>query len=310
MKKRNIINSILIIIATFAGSNSAIAKTAMEVITDGLEPNTAAKNVPYDYVIDSLIGDRAKRSGTQTQCDVLTANKRDPQRKAYPVKFGDIKATDAISACRKALKNDPKNPRLMLNIGRAFNVLKIYKESYAWTKKAMELDYPYAYRVMALHYEYGEGVEDNGHNLEERIRLLKIAINKDIDSAAEDYAFIELNQSVPHIDFVKVDELIEKAGYYQDRTSSLWGRYYHQKSKVFMQDRFFMNWRELLEANDVDAIITRLNPAEEREYLNLITNSLEHYSDYLATNKDKEISKTVNKLERHKRYYVSELESQ
>ena len=299
------VNAILLI--SFSNIASAELVTAMDRITEGLESGTAATNVPYDYITDSWISDDAKRAGTQTQCDVLTANKRDPKRKAYPVKFNDIKASEAIPACRKALKADPQNPRLMLNMGRAFNKLKVYDQSLSWTKKATEAGYPFAYRVMALHYHYGEGVEKNR---DEEARFLKLAINEGIDSASAGLAELELDKTITHIDFSMVEELIKNAGYYQDETSSLWGYFYHQKSKALIQSHFFMNWRELLEANDVDAIITGLNPAEEREYLNLITNSLDHYSDHLATSTDKDVSKTVKMLNLHKRYYVSELESQ
>mgnify|MGYP000128957071 FL=1 len=295
-----------LILISFSNIAAAELVTAMDRITEGLEGGTAATNVPYDYITDSFISDDAKRNGTQTRCDVLTANKRDPKRKAYPVKFSDIKASKAISACRQALKAEPSNPRLMLNMGRAFNKLKVYDQSFLWTKKASEANYPFAYRVMALHYKYGEGVEKNR---DEQVRFLNLAINEDIDSASADLAELELDKTITHIDFSMVEKLIKNAGYYQDSSSALWGYFYLRKSKAMMQSHFFMNWKEILAANDVDKIVTRLNPTQEREYLNLLDSALGHYSDYLSSNKDKKISTLVNKLEQHKRYYVSELKS-
>lgn len=95
-----------------------------------------------------------------SSCDDLTSNRLNPDHKfniPY-VDFNKIDVPTAISTCMKAIESNPDNPRLMLNLGRAYNKQKNYKDSYYWTQKSATAEYPYAFHVMGLHYLYGEGV--------------------------------------------------------------------------------------------------------------------------------------------------------
>jgi len=93
-----------------------------------------------------------------TRCDILAANPLDPHKLAPGVKFETIDARQAIAACKTALKNDARNPRLQFQLGRALERSGAFAEALIAYRSAAELGYAPAQNALGGMYEEGIGV--------------------------------------------------------------------------------------------------------------------------------------------------------
>ncbi len=161
-----------------------------------------------DISLDSLVGPTQKAAPQPmadigvTACDRMAANEEDDQhvQGVTPVKWADLKAPAAISACEKALQAHPDHPRLLYQLGRSYQKAYRYDEAQAATRKAAEADYPYAARTMGWFCEQGYGVPRDykeaeawyrkaaamgQHSAWNNVGRLYIGENPDLDKAAD-----------------------------------------------------------------------------------------------------------------------------
>lgn len=96
-----------------------------------------------------------------TQCDTLAGNPNDPNKVAEGVAYNKINTTLAVPACLDAVTNNPTNPRLQYEYGRALDANKDYSAAFTWYSKAVDQNYAPAQDALGTLYYYGDGVEKN-----------------------------------------------------------------------------------------------------------------------------------------------------
>ncbi len=97
------------------------------------------------------------------KCDELAAapdNQDNPQN-IKGVKLGYLQAKPAITACLKALNNEPNNPRFQHQLGRAYNKNKNYTDAIKWYEKATKKNYVVAQYELGVMHQRGEGIKQN-----------------------------------------------------------------------------------------------------------------------------------------------------
>lgn len=86
--------------------------------------------------------DYSRWSQAVTSCDLLTSHGRDPGSVAPPVTRDTMDKPAAIKACEEAVKNDPENPRLNYQLGRAYGYSNRGEEAMPYRQKALDAEYP------------------------------------------------------------------------------------------------------------------------------------------------------------------------
>lgn len=103
-------------------------------------------------VLGSATSTRAQEAPKITQCDLLAANKDDPDRIAPGVSSFppfQIDVTAAIPACEAALAEQPGIARLQYQYGLALWRAKRYGDAEIWLRKASDQGYPSAQTDLA-----------------------------------------------------------------------------------------------------------------------------------------------------------------
>jgi len=77
-----------------------------------------------------------------TLCDKLAGHPSDPERVSNGVIQEAMDKSAAISACLKAVKNDPENPRLNYQLARAYGYSGRHAEGDIYRAKALNTGYP------------------------------------------------------------------------------------------------------------------------------------------------------------------------
>ena len=77
-----------------------------------------------------------------TRCDELAGHPNDPERVTDGVTQELMNKPAAISACLKAVKNDPDNPRLNYQLARAYGYSGLHEAGAVYRKKALNSGYP------------------------------------------------------------------------------------------------------------------------------------------------------------------------
>jgi TPR repeat protein len=93
-----------------------------------------------------------------TACDQVSADDQDPMRIAPPVRFSLINTPLAIRACTEALAEDPDNPRLVFQLGRALDAAQRYNDAWHFYAKAAKAGYGAALSSLAYMYLTQRGV--------------------------------------------------------------------------------------------------------------------------------------------------------
>ncbi|SON54556.1 His-Xaa-Ser repeat protein HxsA [Hartmannibacter diazotrophicus] len=88
------------------------------------------------------------------------------------VDFERIDADKAIPACEAALKDDPKHPRLLYNLGRALDAKGRFEEAVKLYRQSSDLGYPAATSSLGVMYVNGQGIDQD---FAEGVALLKKA---------------------------------------------------------------------------------------------------------------------------------------
>ena len=111
---------------------------------------TAVEFADYDY--DQF-------SQAVTLCDQLAAHGRDPGHVGVAVSSATMDKPAAIEACLDALSNDPDNPRLNYQLGRAYGYSGQGERAMPYRLKALEADYPQSLFVIGYLYATGRTIE-------------------------------------------------------------------------------------------------------------------------------------------------------
>jgi hypothetical protein len=114
-------------------------------------------------------------------CSEAAAHPDDPSKYGKGVVYAKIKAEEAIKLCEVAYNNGGDKLGLVLvSLSRAYNKAENYSRSLGYAKQATELDYPFADVMMAIHYNFGDGVKKSE---KEQFRWYKKAASKGVTSA-------------------------------------------------------------------------------------------------------------------------------
>jgi tetratricopeptide (TPR) repeat protein len=105
--------------------------------------------------------DFSRWSQVVTGCDLLAAHKRDPGHVGTPATSATMDKEAAIAACKVAVENDPENPRLNYQLGRAYGYSGRGEEAMPYRLKALEADYPQSTFVIGYLYLLGRTIEQD-----------------------------------------------------------------------------------------------------------------------------------------------------
>lgn len=94
-----------------------------------------------------------------TQCDRLASHDRDPGHVAPGVTRENMDTELAIAACRDALQQDPDNPRLNYQLGRAYGYSDRGAEAMPYRLKAVAADYPQSLFVIGYLHLLGSTID-------------------------------------------------------------------------------------------------------------------------------------------------------
>jgi TPR repeat protein len=126
--------------------------------------------VPANSVAEDVQSTRA--------CDLTSTSPFDRLRPTgiSGVAFDKIDAKIAIPACQAALAAAPANPRLLFQMGRAFDAIKDYDKARGFYEKAAGLGYATAQTALGVFYQNGRGGLPK--NDQEAARLYKLAADQ------------------------------------------------------------------------------------------------------------------------------------
>lgn len=94
-------------------------------------------------------------SQTVTECDRLAAHPDDPYRVASGVPQASVDLARAVPACREAVAQDPKNPRLNYQYARVLGYSGRGADGLTNRQAAVDADYPQALFVIGFITLYG-----------------------------------------------------------------------------------------------------------------------------------------------------------
>ena len=105
--------------------------------------------------------DFARWSQTVTECDRLAAHGRDPGHVGTPVTSSTMDKPAAIEACAQAVAEDPENPRLNYQLGRAYGYSNQGDKAMPYRLKALDKDYPQSTFVIGYLHLIGQTIEQD-----------------------------------------------------------------------------------------------------------------------------------------------------
>lgn len=121
----------------------------------GYEPRTSIPAELFDIWPNALPGTAGGLGEIVTECDLIAGDPADQQRVAPAVEWGLVNARRAVRVCGYALANDPGNPRLAFQLGRALDI----GENFPWARYfyGMAASAGYAEAMTSLGYMAIEG---------------------------------------------------------------------------------------------------------------------------------------------------------
>jgi WD40 repeat protein len=93
-----------------------------------------------------------------TDCDRQAANPVDPRKRTFGVQFANIK-DEAVAACQSALKQNPDDPRLLYQLGRALQKQGSLARALDMYQRSAAKEYAAAYNNLGNVYQSGNGVD-------------------------------------------------------------------------------------------------------------------------------------------------------
>ena len=116
---------------------------------------------PFSAAVEFEDYDYSRWSQAVTECDRQAAHGRDPGHVAPAVTQDGMDKTAAIAACRVAVENDPDNPRLNYQLGRALGYSNRGEEAMPYREKALAAEYPQSTFVIGYLHLIGVTIEQD-----------------------------------------------------------------------------------------------------------------------------------------------------
>lgn len=136
-----------------AGERRSVLHRFTSLMASLLLCSASASAVEFaDYDYDQF-------SQAVTLCDRLAAHGRDPGHVAAAVGSATMDKPAAIEACHDAVSQDPDNPRLNYQLGRAYGYSGQGERAMPYRLKALEADYPQSLFVIGYLYSVGRTIE-------------------------------------------------------------------------------------------------------------------------------------------------------
>lgn len=149
----------------------------MTIQKQGKKPSHSLSAKPWRTLLWAAVvgtvvlgGDARADTDAAERCDQLAANTDDPQRTHTGVKWEDLDAAAATSACRLAIQTHPNVARLQYQYGRGLQKAQNYPEALKWYHKAADQGYAPAQSALGRMYYEGSGVPKNSGEAERWFR--------------------------------------------------------------------------------------------------------------------------------------------
>lgn len=168
-----------------------------------------------------------------------------------------------------------------MNLGRAYNKLGQYNESFRYAEESTKGHYPFAAHLLSIHYLYGEGTKKDR---EKEIKYLKEAADLGVVVSLKRLIELELEQEFTHINFEQTYQYLQKAinlGLIMNK--SLGDFYYRLNEKI----KFSM-----INAQS----IADLNLVKLQMYRDNLTLSKRYYGRYLQSHADVSINNKLKEI--------------
>ena len=123
-----------------------------------------------------------------TECDRLAASPMDRNREGPGVAFQKIDATAAIASCAQALAQNPNNPRMISNLGRANQRAGRLDEAARLYKLAADQGHAGAQYNLGVFYDQGLG--GLAKDEREAARLYKLAADQGLAAAQFNFGLL------------------------------------------------------------------------------------------------------------------------
>jgi tetratricopeptide (TPR) repeat protein len=133
----------------FKTARCALAAAGLALAVNGLAAEPAAAPATIAVPLDE-IGTYTREAYRRelTDCDRLAAHYDDPERVGEGVGRSAMDKPAAIAACRRAVAEDPENPRLQYQLGRAYGYSGRHAEAIPHREDALRAGYPQSLFVM------------------------------------------------------------------------------------------------------------------------------------------------------------------
>jgi hypothetical protein len=129
-------------------SHSA-AVLALALLVSAVPVAVAAENDSINVPLDEIaVYSADDYSAVVTDCDRLAGHPSDPNAVTQGVSRAEMDMPAAIEACRQALADDPKNPRLNYQLARAYGYSGMHEEATPYRETALRAGYPQSLFVM------------------------------------------------------------------------------------------------------------------------------------------------------------------
>jgi len=139
----------LLVSSTLASYSQTTSKS-----TGGAKP-VAGAQAPASASKPAAAKPPAQSSAAVQKCDTLAGHPGDRGHKGDGVADEDLVPLDAIASCTTAVQQQPKNGRLVFQLGRAYWIGHQYEKAVKYLLDAEELKYAPAYHYLGLAYEQG-----------------------------------------------------------------------------------------------------------------------------------------------------------
>jgi TPR repeat protein len=176
---------------------------------------------PALFLVASIVASMAAgpgRAETPTEaCDKLAAHPGDPARpkNIEGVRTGEIETDIAIEACTLALKDEPGNPRLRFELGRAYFDKTDYDGAFREYTVASEAGYAAAQGALGYLYDNGLGVPQD---LGRAAALYRGAADADVSFAAHNLGVMlreGTGTTIDHVESLRYFRRAVSLGYRQ-----------------------------------------------------------------------------------------------
>lgn len=127
------------------------------------------------------------------------------------VEFDAIRPAKAITACTQALHAEPDHPRLLHNLGRAYDAAADYQKAVAYYKRAADLGYTAAISTLGVMHINGQGT---AQDFTEGVRLLKLAASRGYRLAKVGLRNQDFMKIFKAEQFKAVQGALKREGYY------------------------------------------------------------------------------------------------